>query len=210
MAITATARDVYSQEFSTVLENDPASRCLEGFKKGMPPVLAVLDEKGLYVGMVSADLFYEQARSNPNKSKKLNVAAPAVSLGDSLSRISKLMIGSGVRQLPVIEKSRIIGFVTDEAVIHAVVDGSWGSGAVETIMTRAPYTIEANRSVGAVMGLMREYGVSHVPVMDKGRLVGIISIQDILNSIYFPPIRMGNQDVAGDQVDHLHYPPVES
>jgi CBS domain-containing protein len=207
MAITATARDVYSQEFSTVLENDPASRCLEGFKKGMPPVLAVLDEKGLYVGMVSRrSILRTRLDLTRTKVKSLMVAAPAVSLGDSLSRISKLMIGSGVRQLPVIEKSRIIGFVTDEAVIHAVVDGSWGSGAVETIMTRAPYTIEANRSVGAVMGLMREYGVSHVPVMDKGRLVGIISIQDILNSIYFPPIRMGNQDVAGDQVDHLALP----
>ena len=50
----------------------------------------------------------------------MNVA-PEVGLGDSLSRVAKLMIGSGVRQLPVFEKNKIVGFVTDEAVIHAVV-----------------------------------------------------------------------------------------
>ncbi len=53
MAMSATVKDIYSQQFNTVLENDAASRCLEGFKKGLPPVLAVLDDRGLYVGMVS-------------------------------------------------------------------------------------------------------------------------------------------------------------
>ncbi len=52
--------------------------------------------------------------------------APEVTLGDSLSRVAKLMIGSGVRQLPVFDKGKIVGFITDEAVIHAVVGAEWG------------------------------------------------------------------------------------
>ena len=87
------------------------------------------------------------------KVKSVMTAAPEVSLGDSLSRIAKLMIGSGVRQLPVIEKGKLVGFVTDEAVIHAVVGAEWGSNPVESVMTRAPHTLEANRSVGAVLGV---------------------------------------------------------
>jgi CBS domain-containing protein len=129
--------------------------------------------------------------------------APEVSLGDSLSRVSNLMIGSGVRQLPVFEKNKIVGFVTDEAVIHAVVAGEWGGNPIESVMTRAPHTMEANRSVGAVLGLMREYGISHVPIMEKGRLVGLVSIQDILESLYFPPKRMSNNDVAGERLETL-------
>jgi acetoin utilization protein AcuB len=131
--------------------------------------------------------------------------APEVSLGDSLSRIAKLMINSGVRQLPVMDKNRIVGFITDEAVIHAVVSGEWGNNPVQLIMTRAPHTVEANRSVGAVMGLMREFGISHVPVMDKGKLVGLVSIQDILESIFYPPVRMGNQDVAANSLIRLRW-----
>jgi CBS domain-containing protein len=204
MSMSATAKEVYSQQFNTVLESDSASRCLEGFKKGMPPVLAVLDDKGLYVGMVSRrSILRTRLDLSRIKVKSVMTVAPEVSLGDSLSRVAKLMIGSGVRQLPVIDKGKLVGFITDEAVIHAVVGAEWGSNPVESIMTRAPHTLEANRSVGAVLGLMREFGISHVPIMEKGRLAGLVSVQDILQNLYFPPKRMGNMDVAGDRIDTL-------
>ncbi len=204
MAMSTTVKDVYSQQFNTVLENDSASKCLEAFKKGMPPVLAVLDDRENYVGMVSRrSVIRTRLDLSRLKVKSLMMAAPEVALGESLSRVAKLMIGSGVRQLPVFEKNKIVGFITDEAVIHSVVDAQWGKSSVDTIMTRAPHTMEANRSVGAVLGVMREYGVSHVPIMERGRLAGVISVQDILQSLYFPPKRMGNNDLAGDRIDTL-------
>ena len=204
MSMSTTAKEVYSQQFNTVLENDSASRCLEGFKKGMPPVLAVLDDKGLYVGMVSRrSILRTRLDLSRIKVKSVMTVAPEVSLVDSLTRVAKLMIGSGVRQLPVIDKGKLVGFITDEGVIHAVVGAEWGSNPVESVMTRAPHTLEANRSVGAVLGVMREFGISHVPIMEKGRLAGLISVQDILENLYFPPKRMGNMDVAGDRIDTL-------
>src|SRR5512135_1978247 len=124
MALSATAKDIYSREYNSVVETDTLSRCLEGFKKGMPPVLAVTDEKGRYIGMVSRRSIL-RTRLDPVKTKvrSLMVVAPEVGLGDSLSRMAKLMIGSGVRQLPVFEKDKLVGFITDEEVIHAVVGG---------------------------------------------------------------------------------------
>jgi CBS domain-containing protein len=201
MALSDTVKDTYSGQFNTVLENDSASRCLEAFKKGLPPVLAVLDDHGNYVGMVSRrSIVRTRLDLSRVKVRSLMSPAPEVALGDSLSRVAKLMIGSEVRQLPVLEKNKIVGFITDEAVIHAVVDAKWGGNPVELIMTRAPHTLEANRSVGAVLGLMREYGISHVPIMDRGRLAGIVTIQDILESLYFPPKRMGTNNVVGDHI----------
>src|SRR4030042_7096356 len=120
MSKSVTAKDVYSKGLNFVQDNDTLSRCLEGFKKGMPPVLAVLDEKGLYVGMVSRrSILRTRLDLSRIKVKSVMTAAPEVSLGDSLSRVAKLMIGSGVRQLPVFEKNKIVGFITDEAVIHS-------------------------------------------------------------------------------------------
>jgi CBS domain-containing protein len=117
-----------------------------------------------------------------------------------------LMIGSGVRQLPLFDKSKLLGFVTDENVIHAAVGGEWGSNAIEAIMTRAPHTLEANRSVGAVLSLMREYGISHVPVMDSGKLMGMISIQDILENIYWPQRHQTTGDIVGEKIETLGVP----
>jgi CBS domain-containing protein len=99
-----------------------------------------------------------------------------------------------------------LGFVTDENIIHAAVTQEWGSTKIETIMTRAPHTLEANRSVGAVLSLMRDYGISHVPVMDSGKLVGVISIQDILENIYWPQRRQTTGDIVGEKIETLSVP----
>ncbi len=138
----------------------------------MPPVLAVVNEKDKYVGVISRrSILRSKLDPSAAKVKSLMVIAPQVSPDTSLSEIARLMIASGLRQLPLFDKNKLLGFVTDELVIHAAVSGDWGSGKVEGVMTRAPHTIEANRSVGSVLGLMREFGVSHVPVIE-GRSVG--------------------------------------
>jgi CBS domain-containing protein len=205
MAMSATAKDFFAREYNTVKENDTLSRCLEGFKKGMPPVLAVTDERGKYAGIITRRSIL-RTRLDPTKTKvkSLMKTAPEVNPADSLSRVAKLIITSGIRQLPVFEKGKLIGFITDEAVIHAaVIAGDWGNNPIETIMTRAPYTMEATRSVGAVLSSMREHGVSHVPILDNGKLAGLISIQDILENLYWPQKRMGNMDVAGELIGSL-------
>ena len=104
------------------------------------------------------------------------------------------------------KKKKLVGFVTDENVIHAAVGQEWGKDKVSSVMTRAPYTIDANRSVGAVLTLFREHGFSHVPVMDNGKLVGIISIQDILENVFQPNQRQTTGDIVGEKVETFSVP----
>jgi CBS domain-containing protein len=73
-------------------------------------------------------------------------------------------------------------------------------------MTKAPQVIEANRSVGAVLSLFREHGVSHVPVVDEGKLVGIISIQDIIEQIFQPRQKQTLGEIVGEKVPVLSIP----
>jgi CBS domain-containing protein len=200
-------RSVFAQGFSAVNENDSVSKCLELFKREMPPVLAVLDAKGKYVGVISRR-WVIRSRLDPasTKVKSLMRPAPKVSLDFSLSKAAKLMIESGVRQLPVFEKDKLLGFVTDEYIIHGAVTQEWGSVAVEKIMTKAPQVIDANRSVGAVLSLFREHGVSHVPVMDEGKLVGIVSIQDVIEQVFQPRQRQTLGEIVGEKVPVLSIP----
>jgi len=204
MSTSVFAKDIFSKGFNSVQDNDTLSRCLESFKKGMPPVLAVLDEKGKYVGMITRRSIL-RSRLDPTvaKVRSLMHVAPQISPDVSLGELAKLMIGSGMRQLPLFEKGKLLGFVTDEDVIHAAVGIEWGRGAVEKVMTRAPHTLESNRSVGAVLGMMREYGISHVPVMENGKLVGMVSIEDILESIYWPQRRQTLGDIVGEKIETL-------
>jgi CBS domain-containing protein len=198
---------VYTKGVSTVEENDSISRCLELFKKEMPPVLAVVDHKGKYVGVIYRRWII-RSRLDPatTKVKALMRPAPKISPDFSLGKAAKLMIESGVRQLPVFEKNKLSGFVTDEDIIHSAVTQEWGNTAIEKIMTKAPHVIETNRSVGAVLSLFREHGVSHVPVMDEGKLVGIVSIHDVIEKIFQPRERQTLGEIVGEKVPVLSIP----
>ena len=207
MASTISAKDIYSNNFNSVQENDTLSRCLEAFETGKPPVLAVLNDKGKYEGVITRrTILRSRLDATATKVKTLMKVAPPVTTVFTLSKMAKLMIESEMRQLPVFEKNKLSGFVTDESIIHVAVLQEWGNNAIDKIMTRAPHTIEANRSVGAVLSLMREYDVSHVPVMDSGKLVGMISIQDILENIYWPQKRQTTGDIVGEKIETLSVP----
>lgn len=200
-------KDVFSRKFSTVYENDPLSKCLELFRKETPPVLAVLDDKNKYVGVI-ARRWIIRSRLEPitAKVKTLMRPAPKATPELSLSKAARLMIEGGVRQLPVFEKAKLSGFVTDEDIIHGAVIQEWGNTQIEKIMTRAPHTIEANRSVGAVLSLFREQDISHAPVIENGKLVGIISTQDIIEQIFQPQERQTLGDIVGGKVQVLSIP----
>jgi CBS domain-containing protein len=202
-----TVKDVFSKGFATVNENDTLSRCLETFKKEMPPVLAVTNNKGKYSGVITRR-WVIRSRLDPatTKVKTLMRPAPKLSPDLSVSKAAKLIVESQVRQLPVFEKNKLIGFVTDENIIHGAVNQEWGNNPIETIMTKAPHTIEANRSVGAVLTLFREQGISHIPVMETGKLVGIISIQDILEHVFQPQDRQTLGEIVGEKVPMLNIP----
>ncbi len=207
MSISILAKDIYSKDYNAVEENDTLSRCIEAFEKGKPPVLAVLDDKGKYVAMISRRTIL-RSRLDPTTTKvrTLMKVAPVVTFDFSASKIAKLMIESELRQLPVFEKNKIVGFVTDEDIIHAAVLNEWGNTSIEKIMTKAPHTLESNRSVGAVLSTMRESGISHAPIMENGKLVGMITIEDILQNIYWPQRRQTTGDIVGEKIETLSIP----
>src|SRR4030065_805095 len=198
-------RDVLSKGFSTVNENDALSRCLELFKKEMPPFLAVMNEKGKYSGVI-ARRWINRSRLDPatTKVKTLMRPAPKMDPEFSLSKAARLMIESGLRQLPVFEKDKLVGFVTDEDIIHSAVNQEWGSNEVKEIMTKAPTVIEGNRSVGAVLALFREHGISHVPVVEQGKLIGIISIHDVIEQVFQPRHKHTVGEIIGEKIPLLN------
>ncbi len=204
---TISVKDVFINEFATVNENDPLSRCLELFKKDSYQALAVLDDRGKYAGVI-AQRWILRSKQDPvtTKVKSLTRPAPKIERGTSLSKAAQLMIQSGVRQLPVFEKEKLLGFLTDDNIIQSAVIQEWGKTTVDQIMTKAPYTIEATRSIGAVLSVFREQDISHIPVLENGKLVGIISTRDIIDHIFQPNMRISRGDLVGESGRTLSIP----
>jgi CBS domain-containing protein len=197
-------KDVLTEEFVKVNQNEMLSACLSLFKEEMPPVLVVVDTKGKYRGVI-AHKWIVRSRLDPSTTKveTLMRSAPTVTLQDSLSKVARLIINSGIRQLPVFGGDKLVGIITDEAIIHGAVLGKWGSSKVEKIMAKRPFVVEKEESVGAVLSLFREHGISHVPVVSDGKLVGMISISDIIKHIFQPRQRQTVGDIVGEKVPVL-------
>ena len=199
-----TVEDIFSKGFLEVHENDTLSSCLSLFKKEMPPVLAVLDSNGEYKGVISRKWIIRSSfDSSGTKVKTLMRSAPAVTLHDSLGNVAKLMIESEIRQLPVYSGEKLLGFVTDDDVIHGTVIERWGNTRVEEIMTKNPFVIEEDESVGAILSLFREEGISHVPIVKDGKLVGTVSIFDIIRNIFQPRQSQKRGELVGEKVPVL-------
>jgi predicted transcriptional regulator len=202
--VPSIVEDVFSTKFKSVNKDNTLSACLSLLKEESTPSLVVLNSKGKYAGVI-AYRWIVRSRYDPARTKveSLMRSAPTVSLEDSLSKVARLMITSGISQLPVFSGEKLAGIVTDDAVIQGAVIGKWGSTKVEEVMTKKPFLVEEDESVGAVLSLFREHGISHVPVVRDGSLVGIVSIKDIITGIFQPRQRQTVGDIAGEKVPVL-------
>jgi predicted transcriptional regulator len=179
--------DIFSKKFASVHENDLLSSCLDIFEKEKPAALAVLDNKGKYKGVLALRWIIRSGLDpSTAKVEKLMRSAPKLTRQDSVGKAAKLMIESEIRNLPVFEGEKLLGFVTDEELIHAAVMDEWGDRMITKMMTEKPYVVETDETVGGVLSLFREHGISHAPVVEKGKLVGMASVIDFVRHLFKP------------------------
>ena len=97
----------------------------------------------------------------------------------------KLMAEKNVGALLVMEGERIVGVVTERDYARKVVllARSSKDTPLRDVMTSAVIYVRPNQTSEECMALMTENRVRHLPVMDGDKLVGLISIGDIVKGI---------------------------
>ena len=80
----------------------------------------------------------------------------------------------------VLSGDRLEGILTERDLMKAVAAGYSEDAKVGDWMTRHPETIEADDSTGHAAALMIHGGFRHLPVLDEGRVAGIVSIRDLM------------------------------
>lgn len=90
----------------------------------------------------------------------------------------------------------LAGIVSERDVVRQLHrDAAVLDSAVSSIMSTDVHTCSGNDSVPDLMQTMTEHRIRHVPVVDDGRLTGIISIGDVVKS------RIGELEFERDQLD---------
>ena len=105
----------------------------------------------------------------------LTISADAT-LGDAASAMAERGVGAVV----VLEDDAIAAILTERDVMKAVADGQDGGAPVTEWMTRHPDTIEPHDTTDHAASLMIHGGFRHLPVVEAGKVVGIVSIRDLM------------------------------
>jgi CBS domain-containing protein len=109
-------------------------------------------------------------------SRNLVTAAPGESLAEAARRMDERKVGAAL----VLDGGALKGIVTERDVLRTVAAGRVESSTVADCMTADPETVEPSESVGQAAVLMIHGGFRHLPVVDGGRVVGIVSIRDLI------------------------------
>ena len=100
---------------------------------------------------------------------------------DPLLVAAATMAENEIGSLPVFRGETMIGILTERDLVRAVAEDADASTAtIGEYMSTQPVTIEADAGLHDAAHRMLEGGVRHLPVLDEGEVVGLVSIRDVL------------------------------
>jgi len=93
----------------------------------------------------------------------------------------RTMLDAGVGSVFVCEGPEPVGIFTERDVLRVAGNGAaFGTTLLRDVMTPNPLTASAEDGILAAAQLMGERNLRHLPVVEGGNLVGIVSIRDVL------------------------------
>jgi len=110
----------------------------------------------------------------------------------SISTAMRLMLDGGFHHIPIVEEGRLVGIVHANHIrqglgmvtlpeIAPTSPNMWESIPLRTVMAEAHHVVTPNTSIADLIELMRRHALTGVPVMEGERLVGIVTITDVLD-----------------------------
>jgi CBS domain-containing protein len=97
----------------------------------------------------------------------------------------KLMAEKQISSVMVMDGNQVAGIFTERDFAHKVglLDENPSTVKVGEVITRELITVTPNTSINQCMAIVTDHRVRHLPVLEDGQLVGIISIGDIVKDM---------------------------
>ncbi len=128
------------------------------------------------------------------KPVRLVTVRPEQSVLDAIKVLAREDVGAAI----VMSGQRMAGILSERDYTRKVVLKGRASETtrVEEIMTSDVITVSSRTAVRECMALMTEKNIRHLPVVDGGQIIGMVSIRDIVGDI------IADQDFTIEQLEH--------
>jgi len=112
--------------------------------------------------------------------QRMTATPITISPQDTLATAREKMTNGKFRRLPVVQDGALVGILTDRDILRFI--GSEERTRVVGAMTETPLTIPPTMPVEDAVHLMRKHQVSGLPVVEQGKVIGIITTSDIMQA----------------------------
>jgi CBS domain-containing protein len=100
-----------------------------------------------------------------------------------VTEVAKRMVAKDVGAVLVFDDDGMCGILTERDVLRAVADGLDEGTLVRDRMTGHPETLDADDTTEHAATLMIHGGFRHLPVVEQGKVVGVLSIRDLMRVV---------------------------
>ncbi len=130
---------------------------------------------------------------------------PSLTYESNLGYAARIMSSYGLRSLPVVQDSKIIGQVNVKSIAKSIKDTGIKVGKASDIMTPNPIVLRANDKASSGKGMMIKHKIDHLPVMEEKRLAGIVTSSHMVRAT-LPSERIGRRSLGVDKIIRLDFP----
>ena len=109
-------------------------------------------------------------------STSLHTVSPTTTVGEAVALMARYRIGSTM----VMDGTQLVGIFTERDTVRAISQSHDAPAhEVSSWMTQEPMTVGPEDEVETALNTMLEHGFRHLPVVEAGEVIGIVSIRDL-------------------------------
>ncbi|MFB6308004.1 MAG: CBS domain-containing protein [Haloarculaceae archaeon] len=197
--------DIATSDFVEIDADERLGKVRSIFERENPKGI-VVTEDGDYSGIITQKQLVQSHVEDNAKVGAMVRSAPRVKRTDDVREVSRVLVESGSKIAPVFEGDDLWGIVTEDAILDAVLE-SLDALTVEQIYTTDVVTVTEDTTVGRAINLLREHGVSRLPVLDDdGSLTGMVTTHDIVDVVVRDMTKATVGDRSGENERVLDLP----
>ncbi len=138
-----------------------------------------------FVIIVIASVYFMRSRDKRqtplNRIFEEGKAIHSVGPDTTVTECVRLMTAGKIGALIVMDGERLLGIFTERDALNKVLAGGLNPGntKVSEVMTKNPYCIRSTTTVGDAMKLITKQQLRHLPIVDNGKVVAVVSSGDL-------------------------------
>ena len=155
-------------------------------------------ENGECIGVITPQELLRSRTDDETAARQVMKAVPVVDRNEGIREVARLLVENETRVAPVSVEGDLWGGVTQDAILEAVLE-NLDVLTVKEIATRNVVTVTEDDTLSEAINLLREHGISRLPVVENGqRPIGIVTAEDLVGFVTRDAHRQSVGDRGGD------------